>query len=192
MVITATKPASLGDLEFDAIIERSESLESEVPEYATEAGFAVSDNICLKGITLDVEAVFSNTPVTWKNEHEPSLVRVDTMCEKLRKLWKDRTILTFSAGGDVYENMCIESCTIPRKVDYGTSIHIPFTLKQVTITQSETVSIDIKYVRGGKSSQNTGSAQSKSSSTSSSTKSDGNDRSVLCSIGVATGLLKGD
>lgn len=189
MAITATKPATLGDLEFDAIIERSESLESEIPEYATESGYSVSDNSCLKGVTLDVEAVFSNTPVTWKNEHEPSLVRVDTMCEKLRKLWKERTLLTFSAGGDVYENMCIESCTIPRKVDYGTSVHVSFTLKQVTVTQSETVAIDIKYVRGGSSSRNTGSAQSKTSSTSSSKET---NRSVLCSIGVATGLLKGD
>ena len=31
----ATQPAKLGTLEFDAIIERTEDLESEVPQYAT-------------------------------------------------------------------------------------------------------------------------------------------------------------
>ena len=49
-----TKPATLGTLEFDAIIERSETLESEVPQYATESGYSISDNICLKAVTLDV------------------------------------------------------------------------------------------------------------------------------------------
>ena len=190
-----TKPASLGDIEFDAIIERTESLESEVPEYATESGFAVSDNICLKGVTLDVEAVFSNSPVTWKNEHTPSLVRVETMCEKLRKLWKDRSVVTFTVGSDTYENMCIESCSLPKKVDTGDSVHVSLTLKQVTITTSETVNIDIKYARGGTSSKNTGSAQSKSSSTdskSSTSTTTTTKRSVLCSMGIATGLLKED
>lgn len=187
-----TKPASLGDIEFDAIIERTESLESEVPEYATESGFAVSDNICLKGVTLDVEAVFSNAPVTWKSEHTPSLVRVETMCEKLRKMWRDRSVVTFTAGSDTYENMCIESCSLPRKVETGDSIHIPFTLKQVTITSSEIVNIDIKYARGGTSGKNTGSAQSKSSSADSKSSNSGKKRSVLCSMGVAAGLLKED
>lgn len=42
-----TKPATLGTLEFDAIIERSETLESEVPQYATESGYSISDNMRL-------------------------------------------------------------------------------------------------------------------------------------------------
>lgn len=183
------KPASLGTLEFDAIIERSETLESEVPQYATESGYSISDNICLKAVSLDVEAVFSNSPVTWSKEHTASSTRVEMMCEELRKLWKQRAILTFTVGGDVYENMCIESCTLPKKVETGSSVYVQMTLTQVTITNSEAVTIDIKYARGGTSSKNTGSGQSKSSSTSS--KSSGTTkRSVACSIGIGVGLLK--
>ena len=48
----ATKPATLGTLEFDAIISRTESMESEIPSYATEDGYSASDNICLKPVTL--------------------------------------------------------------------------------------------------------------------------------------------
>lgn len=100
-----TKPATLGTLEFDAIIERSETLESEVPQYATESGYSISDNICLKAVSLDVEAVFSNSPVTWSKEHAASSARVEMMCEELRKLWKERAIMTFTVGSDVYENI---------------------------------------------------------------------------------------
>lgn len=185
------KPATIGTLEFDAIIERSETLESEVPQYATESGYSVSDNICLKAVSLDVEAVFSNSPVTWAKEHTASSTRVEMMCEELRKLWKDRTVFTFTVGGDVYENMCIESCTIPRKIETGSSVYVQMTLTQVTITNSEAVTIDIKYAHGGKSSKNTGSGQTKSSSTSTNQKStDTTKRSVACSIGVGVGLLK--
>lgn len=184
-----TKPATLGTLEFDAIIERSETLESEVPQYATESGYSISDNICLKAVSLDVEAVFSNSPVTWSKEHAASSARVEMMCEELRKLWKERAIITFTVGSDVYENMCIESCTLPKKVETGSSVYVQMTLTQVTITKTETVTIDIKYVRGGKSAKNTGSGQSKSSSTSK--KGSGSTkRSVACSLGIATGLLK--
>lgn len=187
----ATKPAKLGTLEFDAIIERTEDLESEVPQYATEAGYSVSDNICLKAVSLNVTAVFSNLPVTWAKEHTASSSRVEMMCEELRKLWKSRAVMEFSAGGDVYENMCIESCSLPRKTDTGSSVYVQMTLTQVTITSSDAMNIDIKYVRGGKSSKNVGSGRSSASSASSkSSDSSSSKRSVACSLGVAAGLLK--
>lgn len=188
--MTAPKPSSLGDLEFDAIVSRSETMDSDIPEYATEAGYSVSDNICLKALTLDVEAVISNTPVTWVNEHSPSPSRVETLCEEFRKLWREKKILTFSAGSDVYENMCIESLTLPRKAEYGSSVYISLALKQVTITKTDTAAISIKYARGGKSGHNTGSGQSKTSSTSSSKKSSGTRSSILCSGAKALGLFK--
>ena len=187
----ATQPAKLGTLEFDAIIERTEDLESEVPQYATEAGYSVSDNIVLKAVSLSVTAVFTNSPVTWAKEHTASPSRVEMMCEELRKVWTSRSVFTFSAGGDVYENMCIESCSLPRKVDTGSSVYVDMTLTQITITSSEVTNIDIKYAHGGKSSKNTGSGQSSSSSKKSSDKdSSGSKRSVACSLGIAAGLLK--
>lgn len=189
--MNATKPASLGSLEFDAIVSRSESMECDVPEYATEAGYSVSDNICLKALTLDVEAVISNTPVTWSDEHSPSQSRVETMCDEFRKLWKAKKVLTFTAGSDVYDNMCIESLTLPRKAENGTSIYISLGLKQVTITSTDTAAISINYARGGKSGKNTGSGQSKTSSTSSAAKKNtGTKSSILCSGAKALGLFK--
>lgn len=188
--MTAAKPATLGTLEFDAVVSRSETMDADIPEYATEAGYSVSDNICLKALTLDVEAVISNTPVTWANIHSPSQSRVETLCDEFRKLWKEKKTLTFSAGSDVYENMCIESLTLPRKAENGSSVYISLTLKQVTVAQSDTAAISINYARGGKSGQNTGSGQSKTTSTTSSGKRQGTKSSILCSGAKALGLFK--
>lgn len=187
--MNATKPASLGSLEFDAIVSRSETMDADIPEYPTEAGYSVSDNVCLKALTLDVEAIISNTPVTWSDEHSPSQSRVETMCDELRKLWKAKEILTFTAGSDVYENMCIESLTLPRKAENGSSVYVSFSMKQVTITSTDTAAISISYARGGKSGQNTGSSQSKTANTSAANGT-GTKSSILCSGAKALGLFK--
>ena len=39
----AKQPASLGGFEFDAIIKRSETMTCDVPEYATEEGYSITD-----------------------------------------------------------------------------------------------------------------------------------------------------
>lgn len=70
--MAATQPARLGEFEFDAIIKRPETLSSKIPDYATEEGYSVSDNVCLEPVTLDVEAVVSNAPVTWADRHVAS------------------------------------------------------------------------------------------------------------------------
>lgn len=75
----AKQPASLGGFEFDAIIKRSETMTCDVPEYATEEGYSITDNICLKPRELEIEAIITNSPVTWAEQHAAS--------KKLRSLW---------------------------------------------------------------------------------------------------------
>lgn len=111
----ATQPARLGDFEFDAIIKRPETLSSKIPDYATEEGYSASDHICLEAVTLDVTAVISNAPITWADRHPASSSRVQSAVEELRQLWEKRTPMTFTAGGDSYENVCIESVTFPKE-----------------------------------------------------------------------------
>lgn len=48
----AKQPVSINGVEFDALIDSDEGYEAQVPEYPTEKGFSVSDNITLKPETL--------------------------------------------------------------------------------------------------------------------------------------------
>jgi hypothetical protein len=139
----------LGDFEFDAIIKRPETLSSKIPDYATEEGYSASDHICLEAVTLDVTAVISNAPITWADRHPASSSRVQSAVEELRQLWEKRTPMTFTAGGDSYENVCIESVTFPK--EESNSERIELKLKQVSINSTETANISIKYARGGTS-----------------------------------------
>lgn len=145
----ATQPARLGDFEFDAIIKRPETLSSKIPGYATEEGYSASDHICLEAVTLDVTAVISNAPITWADRHPASSSRVQSAVEELRQLWEKRMPMTFTAGGDSYENVCIESVTFPK--EESNSERIELKLKQVSINSTETANISIKYARGGTS-----------------------------------------
>ena len=176
----ATQPARLGDFEFDAIIKRPETLSSKIPDYATEEGYSASDHICLGAVTLDVTAVISNAPITWADRHPASSSRVQSAVEELRQLWEKRTPMTFTAGGDSYENVCIESVTFPK--EESNSERIELKLKQVSINSTETANISIKYARGGTSKKNTGASQKSTSTAKSSSSGKSSSRSsILCS-----------
>lgn len=73
----AKQPASLGGFEFDAIVKRSETMTCDVPEYATEEGYSITDNICLKPRELEIEAIITNSPVTWlsNTRHHRAVLR---------------------------------------------------------------------------------------------------------------------
>ena len=75
---------------------------SDVPEYATEEGYSITDNICLKPRELEIEAIITNSPVTWAEQHAASSSRVETMIEELRQLWLKKTPVQFTAAGDSY------------------------------------------------------------------------------------------
>ena len=189
----ASQPAKLGNIEFDAIIERSETMASDVPEYATEAGYSVSDNVCLKPVELDVTASFSNAPVTWSGRHAASASRVESMIEEVRQLWRGRQPVTFSAAESSWDNMVVVSCTAPRKPEFGGSVKMQFKLKQITITSPEVTVISASYARGGESQQNTGAAQRTSSSAESdgsSTDTEETRTSLLCAGAKAVGIFK--
>lgn len=143
-----TQPARLGDFEFDAIIKRPETLSSKIPDYATEEGYSASDHICLEAVTLDVTAVISNAPITWADRHPASSSRVQSAVEELRQLWEKRTPMTFTAGGDSYENVCIESVTFPKEESNCERIELK--LKQVSINSTETANISMPRRNSGR------------------------------------------
>ena len=97
--MAATQPARLGEFEFDAIIKRPETLSSKIPDYATEEGYSVSDNVCLEPVTLDVEAVVSNAPVTWADRHVASSSRVESAIEELRQMPNTKIKVTYDLHG---------------------------------------------------------------------------------------------
>ena len=146
-------PCSIDGVEFDALISEGRELTADVPEYAVEDGYSVTDNIAIKPMTLEITGYITNTPVTWDSH---GTGRVQTVVAALENLYFSRNLVTVTTSTDVYSNMAITALSVPKDTDNKTSREIRVSLKQITIVASQTTTIPSGYVRGGKTGENAG------------------------------------
>ena len=164
------QPCSVNGIEFDALLNESRSYTSDVPEYAVESGYSVSDNISIKPMVLELTGNLTNTPVTWDSH---GTGRVETVVAQLENLYHSKQLVTVTTSTDTYTNMAITSLTVPKGENNKTSRDIKMTLKEVTIVSAQMTSIPASYIRGGDTGANAGTSGigNKSSSSASSTVS---------------------
>jgi len=129
-----------------------------VPEYPTEEGFSVSDNISLKPESISMTLYVTNTPVTWRNRHGSGPGRVESVVKQLEELYYARKVITVVTSDKVYENMALTSMSISKSADVGYAREIPVTLKKIIVTQSKTVSIPASYGKSGATGASAGTA----------------------------------
>lgn len=147
------RPCSINGIEFDALISESRSLSAEVPEYAVEPGFSVSDNISIKPMVVEITGNLTNTPVTWDGH---GTGRVEAVVAQLENLFHSKQLVTVVTSTDTYTNMSITSLTVPKDTENKTSRDIRLTLKEVTVVSSQTAAIPASYIRGGATGANAG------------------------------------
>ena len=174
----ATRPAKLEDLSFDAIINREISYDADSPEYPVEDGFYVSDAILRKPVILNVTAFISNTPVTWKSLR--STGRLKTAIKRLEEIFFAGKTVTFSTSGKKYTSMVITSLTIPETEDMADAVEVKFTLKQIRVTKSKTVTIPSSYGLSGTTAESGGTAN---------TSTENNESEVKKSCSLLYGLI---
>ena len=159
----ARQPVSLDGIEFDALIDITESLEADAPEYPVGDGYTVNDTIILKPRQIGLTVYLSNTPVTWKARFGDTKNRVNDICTKLYELYEERKPVILATTDAVYEDYCITSISLPRNIDNGTSMEIPITLKEIRKTETKTTTIPASYKRAGTTKTNAGTATTGSS-----------------------------
>lgn len=194
----AKQPVSVGDIEFDALIDSEEGYEADVPEYPTEKGFNVSDTIVLKADTLNMTLYVTDTPVTWKDRTGSGPGKTEGVVRRLKDLYFSKQVLEVTTSDCVYSNMVITSMSIKKATDVGYAREIPIAFKKVDITETATAEIPASYGKSGKTGKAAGKASTKavstvaergsSSSDSSSGPSSGRS-SVLYNVAGNFGLL---
>lgn len=147
------QPCSVNGIEFDALISESKSYSSEVPEYAVEDGYSVSDNISIKPLEIEITGYLTNTPVTWLNH---GTGRVEAVVAQLERLYFSRQLVTVTTSTDTYTDMAIQSMNVPKDMENKTSREIRIGLKKVTKVSSQITSIPASYLRGGDTGVNAG------------------------------------
>lgn len=147
------QPCSINGIEFDALISEDKAYNSDVPDYAVEDGYSISDNISIKPIEIEITVYLTNTPVTWLNH---GTGRVETIVTQLEQLYFSRQLVTVTTSTDTYTDMAIKSMTVPKDMENKTSREIRIGLKKVTKVSSQTTSIPASYLRGGDTGVNAG------------------------------------
>ena len=152
----ATQPVSIDGIEFDALIDLSETWESDVPQYPTESGFVISDSIILRPLTLSMTLYLSNTPVTWRERHGSNTSRVLDVTKQLEELYFQKTPVTVITNDKTYRNMAIVSIELTKTKETGPSREIPITFQEIRITESMTTTIPDSYGKSGATGANAG------------------------------------
>lgn len=152
----AREPVSINGVEFDAVIERQEQMSATVPQYPTENGVSISDNVALDAMELTMTLYLTATPITWASRHGTGEEHIDATCEKLRKQYASREPLDVVTSNRTYSSMVIKQMQFKKSEDIGMAMEIPITLTQVTTTSSEKVDIPAGLGKGGTTKKDTG------------------------------------
>lgn len=160
----AKQPVSINGVEFDALIDSDEGYEAQVPEYPTEKGFSVSDNITLKPETLNVTLFVTDTPVTWKNRHGGGPGYTEGIVAQVKALYFAKQPVTVTTSESVYENMAITNLNIKKSTEAGYAREIPIVLKKIVVTESATVTIPDSYGKSGTTGASAGTANTTAAS----------------------------
>lgn len=194
----AKQPVSIDGIEFDALIDQSIEYEADVPEYATEKGFSVSDNISLKPETISMTLYVSDTPVTWKKRFGSGGGRVERVVKQLEDLFFSKKVITVVTSDAVYDSMAITSLSITKSADVGYAREIPISLKKIIVTETATTSIPASYGKSGTSNASAGTANTTAGSSggSGSGKSSGDNKkssekngSILYNAASSVGII---
>lgn len=154
----AKQPVSIDGIEFDALLDQSMDYEADVPEYPTENGFSVSDNISLKPETLSMTLYVSDTPVTWKSRFGSGKGRVEKVVKQLQDLYFAKKVVTVVTSDAVFDSMAITSISVSKSADVGYAREIPISLKKIIVTKSSTTSIPDSYGKSGTTGASAGTA----------------------------------
>ena len=154
----AKQPVSIDGIEFDALLDQSMDYEADVPEYPTEKGFSVSDNISLRPETLSMTLYGSDTPVTWKSRFGSGKGRVEKVVKQLQDLYFAKKVVTVVTSDAVFDSMAITSISFSKSADVGYAREIPISLKKIIVTESSTTSIPDSYGKSGTTGASAGTA----------------------------------
>lgn len=114
-----TQPATIGDLQVDAILERVSNWDSDVTEYPVEDGFPISDHVTRKPLTLSMTVVCTPTPVSWFKELGASATRMNEVATAIADIYNKGEPVTVTTHDAIYTDMIMTHAPLPRNVQDG-------------------------------------------------------------------------
>jgi hypothetical protein len=135
--------------EIDVAISEEHTYDSEVTEHPVESGSAVVDNVRPRPISVSIEGFVSDTPIgELAKRREGSSLPSSEAFARLQIIRDAREPITISTSLRDYDNMILESLSIPTSSENGGALHFRATFKQIRIVTNERTTIRVAEPRG--------------------------------------------
>lgn len=145
------KEHRIDELVLDAIITEKHNFSSEITEHPVEDGSMIVDHIYNKPISIDLDCIITNTPMTWAGLTAfNSLKRyvdnesndfAEIAFKKIEEIFIKRKPISIATSLKTYENMVLENLSVERGGRSSSSLHFNCTAKQIRIISRQMVPI---------------------------------------------------
>lgn len=173
-LLFSDKDYRLGELSIDAVIKEGHELKAKVSEHPTESGASFGDHVSLEPVSLQIEGIISNTPMTLigltavrsldNYIHNRSNDRAAEAFKKLEAIFAQREPINIVTSLKDYDNMVLESLSIERAGETRESLHFRATAKQIRIVEQATIAIPEPKPESAKPKKNLGKQDTKPAS----------------------------
>ena len=145
------KDHKISELVVDAFLSENHELKAEVAEHPLESGSNFVDHIGNQSVSVQLEGIISNTPMTlmgltvykslknWQEEESNDLA--EKAFRELEKIFYERKPITISTSLKDYKNMVLESLSIERGPTSSSSLRFRCSAKQIRIIELNHISI---------------------------------------------------
>lgn len=144
-IFFSNRQKKVGAIEIDTFTSENHELSSNVTQYPVENGGDISDHITNNPDAFSGNAVVMPVklinPDTTKN-------RAKDAYEELKRINDDKEVVTIVSGLRVYENMHLNSISIPRSSETGNSLVFDISATQIRIANSQTTTIPKSQLGG--------------------------------------------
>ena len=163
----------IGDLEVDAIIERTTNLDSEVTDYPVEDGFPVADHVTRQPLTLSMTCICTPTPLdgsgglfatagAMMRGQQLSSNTLQGTADKLLAIYQAGEPITIVTPDAIYDNMVMIRAPLPRNVEDGICYKLALEFKHIRIVAQKTAEVDSEAEgQAGQSEASAGAASQK-------------------------------
>lgn len=148
---------SIGGILIDACLSETHTLASDVTEYPVEEGSAITDHARAKPNHVSLECIITNTPLSETARREAEITQGDLgigratdIFRRLEIMQATSQVLQVVTPLKVYDDMLIESLTVPRDPRTGDAIRFQIAFKQVRLVRNKVVFVRPAVKRAGK------------------------------------------
>jgi len=135
----------------DVAVSEGHEFPSEVTQHPVETGADLTDHVRNRPIMITLEGVVSDTPIGLvANERSEDVLPSDEALAKLKEIRNRREPVTITTSLGTYENMAMQSLSVPRSSSTGEALRFTCVFVQIQLITNERTTIRVAEPRGKK------------------------------------------